>query len=321
MNINRYKLFKVNKQSGMSLIELMVSMVVGLFLLAGVVSNFISTKDADVKREAVSEMDANAAEAFRILRQAISHAGYKSIENVMLEGDMPFYVDTKDVENETCSNGESRDKTVVKKARRTRDGGTKDFISVISLADNPCLAGNADCPSGSGNNNPDALVFADCLGGGNLRDVHSVSCSTDPDVGMDNPMDAKVYNSFWLVRNVSSKEDRTLYCGGSRSTNQPVVNNVESIQYLYGVRDDDNNITFRKANNITTDDQWPMVTSVQVGLLMRSSNKNVLDQVSTKTRYNILNQWVTIADDDLSRLFRVYTTTINLENRNGFAIE
>ena len=35
-------------------------MVVGLFLLAGVVTNFIGTKDADVKRDAVGEMDANA---------------------------------------------------------------------------------------------------------------------------------------------------------------------------------------------------------------------------------------------------------------------
>jgi len=64
-----------------------------------------------------------------------------------------------------------------------------------------------------------------------------------------------------------------------------------------------------------------MVASVQVGLLMRSSKQYVLDQKSTKKRYNILNQWVDIADADLRRLFKVYTTTINLENRSGLAIQ
>jgi len=87
------------------LIELLISVVVGLFLLAGVVSNFISTQNADVKRDAISEMDANAAEAFRVLRQAISHAGYKSIENVTLEDDMAFYIDEKNVANVSCRNG------------------------------------------------------------------------------------------------------------------------------------------------------------------------------------------------------------------------
>ena len=82
---------------------------------------------------------------------------------------------------------------------------------------------------------------------------------------MFKPTDAKIYNSFWLVRNNSSPENRTLYCGGSRSGNQPVVNDVESIQYLYGVRNDAGSITFRKADQVTTSNQWPMVVSVQVG--------------------------------------------------------
>jgi len=124
----------IKKQSGMSLIELMISMVVGLFLLAGVVTNFISTKSADVKRDAVSEMDANAAEAFRVLRKTITHAGYRSIENTILEDDMAFYIDdSNNVTNVACRNGSPRDKWPIETDRRTRDGGTKDFLTVISL--------------------------------------------------------------------------------------------------------------------------------------------------------------------------------------------
>ena len=136
---------------------------------------------------------------------------------------------------------------------------------------------------------------------------------------MPNPSDAKIYNSFWLTKNTSSANDRTLYCGGSRSNPMPIVNDVESIQYLYGLMNDAGSITFRKANQLS-DLEWPMVVSVQVGLLMRSSHQYVLGSDSSKTRYNILNQNVSIAQADRRRLFRVYTTTINIRNRQTDAL-
>jgi len=299
---------QIKNQNGMSLVELLISMVVGLFLLAGVVSNFISNKTADVKRDAVSEMDANAAEALRVLRDAISHAGYQSIENTRLEDDMPFFIGKTDVANVTCRGGIQRDKSIVKANKRTRDGSTKDFLAVISLADNPL--------DSAGNPNPNALVFSDCTGGGATRDARAVGCSTDPNVGMFNPTDAKIYNYFWLRRNTSSAEDRTLYCGGNRSNSQPIVKDVESIQYLYGVRNDSGGTIFRNATQVTNADQWPQVVSVQVGLLMRSSNQYVLDRESNKKTYYVLDKKINIANSDLKRLFRIYTTTVNLENQN-----
>ena len=314
-NINKTQSLPLKKQKGMSLVELLISMVVGLFLLAGVVTNFISTKASDVKRDAVSEMDANAAEAFRVLRASISHAGYRSFENTKLENDMAFYINNSVVPNATCRNGYTRDSWSPTANRRTRNGGGQDFITVISLADNPCAAGSTECLAGSGNENPDALVFSDCTGGGATRDAKTVSCSTDPVVGMPNPMDAKIYNSFWIKRNSISKENRTLYCGGSRGRPQPIVKDVETIRYLYGVKNDLGAVTFRNANQVTAADQWASVSSVQVGLLMRSSNPRVLDTPSTKTNYYVLGKKVTIPSSDYRRLFRIYTTTINLENR------
>jgi len=306
-NLKHTKSLIERNQKGMSLVELLISMVVGLFLLAGVVSNFISNKTADVKRDAVSEMDANAAEAFRVLRGVIGHAGYQSIENTRLEPEMPFHIDNVAVPNIACRGGIERDVWSVPGNKRTRDGSNKDFLTVLYLADNPF--------DDAGAINPNALVYTDCTGGGAQRDPRTVACSTDPEVGMLNPPDAKIYNSFWLRRNTSSGEDRTLYCGGSRGGTQPIVKDVESIQYLYGVRDDFGSITFRTATQVRAANQWPMVTSIQVGLLMRSSNKLVLDQESNKTSYNVLDKKIDINSGDLRRLFRVYTTTINMANR------
>lgn len=307
-------------QSGLTLVELMISMVVGLFLLAGVVTNFLSTSKADTKRVAISEMDSNAAAAFQFLRKSISHAGYPSLENTPMES--PFYItrelSTKDFEeSSTCLTGVARDKFPIRPNRTTRDGTGKDFLTVVSLADNPCLPGKTRCdgPSRVADINPAALVFTDCNGGGAQRNAHSVACSTDPNLGMPDSRDARIYSSFWLKKNISSDEDRTLYCDGSRGGSQPIINDVESIQYLYGVRDAEGQTNYRTAKQVTVADQWGIVASVQVGLLMRSSQQYVLDTVATKTRYNLLKTNIDIHARDSRRLFRVYTTTINLENR------
>jgi len=309
-------------QSGLSLVELMISMVVGLFLLAGVVTNFISTTDTDRTRQAVSEMDANASAAFNLLRPVISHAGYPSIENVRLE--KPFYtVIDGTVENSTCRDGSNKITWTDTINQPTKDLANRDQLTVISLADNPCKAGLASCANAA-DRNPAALVFTDCTGGGADLDSGNsrvVSCSTDPVKGMQDPTKAKIYNTFTLLRNNSSDDDRVLSCQGSRGGKQPMVDNVEAIQYLYGVTDDTGNTYYRSANQVESEGQWGMVSSVQVGLLMRSSEQYLLKKPSTKNAYNLLKRKVDIADRDLRRLFRVYTTTINLENLNKAPLE
>lgn len=310
-------LFK-NSCKGMSFIELMISMVVGLFLLAGVVTNFIGTKTADVKRQAISEMDASANVAFSTLRQTISHTGYTSTQNIRLE--KAFYTRSDGIITPTnCRDGLPRESqsAILPNRNATDDGGYADKLTVITLADNPCRDGLGQCPD-SADVDPSALVYTDCTGGGATRDSRTVSCSTDRDLGMPDPTDALIYSGFRLQRNGTNA--RVLFCDGSRGGTQPIVENVEAIQYLYGVKQDDGRTVYRTARQVENNDQWGLVRSVQVGLLMRSSNQYVLDEKSTKTEYAVLNARVRIADSDLRRLFRVYTTTINLENLNKGAL-
>lgn len=312
---------KANTQKGLSLIELLVSVTLGVFLLTGVVTNLIGTKASDKTRAAISEMDANARMAIDVLRQTILHAGYMSMNNVRLE--TPFYTE-KDghLINPVCSDGSPRDYLTPTWNKRTRDG-TRDFITVVTLADNPCgknASGDklTTCPNDA-DVNPNALVYYDCVGGGAKRDNARVTyCSTDPDIGMTDPTQAKIYSSFWL-QGGSGANNGTLYCQGSRGGAQPLVNNMESIQFLYGVKNSDESISYRKANSVNNLDLWGNVTSVQVAILMRSST-NILTEDSDKTTYNLLDKKVTIPNDRLRRLFRVYTTTINLENRNKGAL-
>lgn len=298
-------------QQGMTLIELMISMMVGLFLLAGLATIFISTKNSERTRNAVSEMDANASFVFEVMRNSITHAGYISIDPV-IQGVSGFHTSGK-VEAAVCRDNDPREIDNTRLSIGvTKDLGYKDIITVISLADNPCRDGDLSCPN-QDDVNPQALVYSDCTGGGVARDAHVVACSTDPLLGMTERSEAKIYSSFRLIRNISSSEDRTLYCDGSRGGTQPIADNVEAIQYLYGVRGANDNIEFQRANLVSS---WDSVRSVQVALLMRSSEDNILKADSDKTFYSLLDKKVNIISSDLRRLFRVYTTTINLENMN-----
>lgn len=302
---------KLHFQAGLSLIELMISITLGAFLIAGVATNFIGSKKSDKTRAAISEMDANARAAISILRQTIQHAGYPSSNNIRLE--KAFYTPSDELTNPTCRDGVSRDKTPPSWSHRTRDSGLTDIITVIMLADNPCLAGSATC-AGDVPLNEEALIYYDCVGGGADRsDTRVSSCSTDPIVGMSDPTQAKIYSTFWVSR------DHDLYCHGSRGNTQPLVQNIEYMQILYGVKQANGQVSYRKANDVESADQWGQVISVQIALLVRSSS-DVLEVPSSKIWYTLLDVRREVETADLRHLFRVYTTTINLANINKGAL-
>jgi len=300
---------QMHRQLGLSMVELMVSMVVGLFLLAGVVTNFTSTSQSDKVRNALSEMDANARTGMNVLRQTVLHAGYPSIHNKRL--DKAFYTSADGaITNPDCKESVKRDKTsLLLLDHATQDNDDTDVLTVISLADNPCQSGNNECTDVA-NANPEALVYYDCAGGGTQRDAHSVSCSADPVAGIQspaNPNDAKIYSSFVL-------SNSALACIGSRSTTQEtLIENIKAVQYLYGVKSDSGNIVYRTATEVGN--EWEAVVSVQIGLLMRSADK-VLSKDSSVTKYYLLDREINIDDSEKRHVFNIYTSTVFLANKN-----
>jgi len=298
-------------QKGMSLIEILVSMVIGIFLLGGIITNFVSTKDSDRLRAAVSHLDGNAHLALDRLTETIRHAGYPSIYNIHI--DKPFYsaIDGA-LANPECRDGKPRDLSTPRSIDRTRDHSRGDRITVISLADNPCVAGQASCANVA-NVNPRALLYTDCVGGGATRaNNRVVSCSAEPGVGMNDPTEAKIYSSFYLG---GGNNKHKLYCRGSRGNTQPIADNIQAMQFLYGVKQLDGTTVYHNADAVENLSQWGQVNSVQVGLLMRSPKK-VLKEDSDKTSFVLLDENINIPSDERRHLFRVYTTSINLENKN-----
>ncbi len=312
------------RQSGFTLIELLIAMTLGIFIIGGVITSFVSTKDSDRMRSAASAMDADARMALQMLRETISHAGYPSIGNHLI--DKAFYSEMDGEQSNTaCSNSinlnapsnDNGDSYTPGEDQYSTDRTTTgysvkgDILTVVYLADNPCTSGNASC-TGTTNINPKALTYSDCTGGGATRDTRAVACSTE---NMPDPRDAKIYSTFYLKK-VSNEYQ--LYCRGSRGGAQPVIENVKNMQFLYGVKQDNGAVRYFDANAVETNDHWGNVVSVRVGLLMQSAEKNLVDATSQKTHYILLNEKIEVTN--LTRLYRVYTTTINLPNKNTGAL-
>lgn len=74
--IRQYKL-SLKRQSGISLIEIMIALVISLILLAGLSQIFISNKQAYRLQESVSYVNNNARFAMFFLQDVVAAAGYK----------------------------------------------------------------------------------------------------------------------------------------------------------------------------------------------------------------------------------------------------
>ena len=324
-SFNNHKKSKIRKaqQAGFSLVELLIASTLGIFVIGGVITSFIGTKDSEQMRAAVSEMDSNARTAIEVLRKNISLAGYSSMRNI--QGfDKPFYSAKDELDpytrgstNRSCGSGIYMHTSGAEPgtAQYTRDSnnvtGRGDVLTAVYLADNPCLPGEESCADLS-KVNPKAMIYTDCTGGGADRDEQAARCSTDATIGMAESLQAKLYSTFYLGSG-NEAERRTLYCQGNRGGSQPLAENIEYLQFLYGVTLPGNNTRYLKADDVEDGNLWSNVTSVRVGLLVRSSG-HVLKTPSTKTNYVLLDRNVAVSD--MQRLYKVYTTTINLPNRN-----
>lgn len=97
-----------------------------------------------------------------------------------------------------------------------------------------------------------------------------------------------------------------------------LLENVESLQFLYGVDDDQDGSANRyvTAATVVAEDISAWVASVRMGMLVRSEQE-VLDSAQSQT-FKVLNeQPVTVNDRNLRRL---YTSTIALRNLPMFTV-
>lgn len=281
------------RQRGLTLIEIMVALLIGIFLLAGVIQIFIANRQTYRVQENLSRMQENGRFAMYYLSRYIRLAGY--------------------VPNLSYTNSDDKNRSnlvdIVEDTFPSLDESLTDIMATTAIRGN----------NNSGLNNSDEISVRF------KTDPENYNPLTDC-FGSEAGRQVKVTNRFFL-KNLKDKDNNdqpVLYCDPKRTAGndpvkdparddpeQPIIEGVENMQIRYCERfNNDSNSSLRCVTADKVSD-WNKVQSVRISLLVRSADDSLVGQPQPY-------QWDADGDgeDDPPltptdrRLRRVFTTTI-----------
>ena len=272
-----------SQQSGLTFIELVIALALGLFIAAGAAQVFIGSRASFEIIRAQSSMQESARFGMSFISDATRQAGYVNAGNVSNGNDFAANLVNvfQGINSRWPAEGEFEELAVV--------DGTDDAGGTIGGID----------------------VKAD-------TDVLRVRLQGDPEVAMQDCAGSNITSDEALyVRMVFFvSDDDQLYCrvfdGVAWADPVPLVGGIENMQVLYGLGGDPSD-RFRAQRYVSAGavpaDGWREVMTVRVGLLAVSENEP-LDRASLN--FTVLDKDLGGIADGKSR--QVFTQTIALRS-------
>lgn len=321
-------------QQGLTLVEMMVAMTIGLVLLGGVITVLTSSQQTYRVNEAMARLQENARYAFQLLSRDIRMAGYRgcagdgvAVTNVLEDTGFLWRFDqplegfeatgangwTPALSSEVISPLGSRDVVVVRGVEGT---GT-------NILSHPSDSAGLTIPSGSGLQSGDTVLVSSCQGAA-IFQVTGISTSSGQDTiehegGAGKPNStttlgrtftggemARIGTRIYYIR-VNPRGIPALYWRRGGNTEE-LVEGIENLQIQYGEDTNGDRAAdiYRAADQVA---DWEAVVSVRIDLLVQSVEDGIASQPQTYTFDGVS---VTPAD---RRLRQTFSTVIALRNR------
>ncbi len=289
---------KHHKQSGLSLIELMIALALGVFIVAGIFQVTVGSRQAFEVIQAQSMTQESGRFATQFIADTTRNAGYinyGALDSVNADDFAQALIDTLEFSQNIQSQWP---------AAEAFEAG-----AVITGGDDAATSGASfgDAKSGSDylsvRMQGDASYDVDAPGTFSMSDCEGKMLSSDPAI-------TSVIHYFIKSNNVlACRVDE--YSGAvSTGSEQELVSGIEDMQILYAVNGAGGNVSFKSASSVSAG-EWASVSSVRLALLTASDNQP-LDRDSDNT-YQLLDTEQTDADD--GRVRQVFYQTIALRNR------
>ena len=319
------------RQAGVTLIELLVAMTLGILVIGTVIALYTTTSAARAQSQGLAEMNEDGLYAIRILTQQLRLAGFNPIQPARRTGSAdleparnPPYWGTATLPVFGCSSAFAN-------AENTATfTGTSISALTCNNANTASHAIAVTYEADIYNTVPTATGFpSDCMGNGLAQQTTTPALS-----------DNRTYNYFY-VENRYYVKNNALYCTGNGGTGtntyavpaQPLVANVEQITFQYGVMPASvsNTLTIpagyieasqiggangidtgAEANLLALDavQRWGKVTTVRICVLMRSGRPIMPDPVPYYGCDPTAS--VIVPTDRFAR--RAFFSTVNLRN-------
>lgn len=323
----------LRRQLGMTIVELMISMTIGLVILGAVGALFINVQHSARNAESMSRIQESARFAVELMARDIRMAGFIGCSN--LETGTVNTIAKAPVEPLQASNAlRGQDAPSGTIAGITLVGG--DTIAIkrgtgrdVYLVDTPSAT---EIKINRNPEIPDNFVSGDVLLVSNCTHADVFRVTNDPSVGSSITIEhGEDANDGFRIGNygqdafVMRLARYVYFVGTNPDTNRPslyrantiagagvaeeLVDNVESMEIEYGIDttpNNDNNAAdeYRTAATVAN---WESVISVRLRLLVASADNNILPAAQSHT-FN----GATVSD---RRMRQVFTTTIAIRNR------
>jgi type IV pilus assembly protein PilW len=295
------------RQVGLTLVELMISIALGLFVVMAATALLLSTKGGYVTQDEDARVHDTGRHAMEIITRAVRQAAFENWDSA----EAPIVTTAA-----MSANIEGLD------ARRlNRDAERIASPLTDSVNGSDVLAVGF---FGAGNGTQGDGTVVNCAGFG-------IPAATSPEEADA----ARGWSIFYVAKATSGVPE--LYCkykgGGGTSTSTAIASGVESFQVLYGLDVDDDGLPnrFLTATDINNRgaSNWKKVVVVKVSLLLRGSQNSRSDAPTEKydlfgTDYadNNANQDIgtsikesALPKAERSRIRKMFTATIQLRNQ------
>jgi type IV pilus assembly protein PilW len=326
---------KAGKQKGYTLVELMVAMVIGLILTAGILQLFVSNKQTYRVTENMSRLQENGRFAMFFLANDIRMADYWgcrsqgiSIENNLNANpnfDLPISA-LAGFNNDSAANSiiNGTDTITVK-------GVSSSNVFLVNIPANP--SANLKVTDNSGLQQNDIVLVSDCTDGdifqitndpstgaaaGQDNVVHNTGAVSSGPGNIEKPLkkkydtDAQVYKlnfATYSIQNGAGGQN-ALFRSINGGTAQELVEGIENMQILYGEdTDGDGAANYYKAAGAAVN--MDNVVSVRISLVAVTLENNITDQANPITVFGSSYTPPTVD----KRIRRVFTSTIVIRNR------
>ncbi len=333
-------------QTGLSLVELMVALVVGLLLLGGVIEIFIANKQTYRVADASAQIQENARFAMEILNRDIRMAGYQGcagqariLVNTLNDTSSFLYDFGTPVQGFEATSSSSWTPAI--DASITSPLGGRDIVTIRGVFDEGVAiigqpSNTGDCNDSSSHTADLKVTDASAFSDGDIVIAGNCSRASIFQITNINPLGNIVHNTGGSVTPGNATKDLgTCYAGNGElakidtrtfyiRTNaaglpalyrkdgndaaEELVAGIEDMQILYGI-DTDGDGTADRYTSANSVGDWNQVVAVRIHLLLQSIEDNV---TTAPQPYTFDGATVTPTD---RRLRRVYTTTIALRNR------
>ena len=222
-------------QCGVTLIELLISITIGMIIMVAVIGAYIGASGAGRAAEAVGRMNEDGQAALTILSQQLRMSGVN-----------PSQPDRNSVSLGVSARGSTVPlHNSVTNAYAIRGCDLK-FSDVTSAASTAALT----CGHGAASTGPDSITIAyeadryntvptsasptDCMGSGLTALTPAPTYLKSDGVTNVSPSIYEAENRFYIGTS-TYVTNPTLYCKGNATANaQPLVENIEDLQFTYG---------------------------------------------------------------------------------------